>query len=107
MTRENYATGFPEEQPFLQNVEAAVYDNWYTGRLFSGVDKVSDSCGVLVPLTPTIERDCILLACWHTTQAEKIDKNTLSMVTAVTAPWSVFHNIEEVCFRKFPLCIHA
>lgn len=107
MTCQYYATGFQEEQLFLQNVEAHVYDNWYTGRLFSGVNKLSDGCGVLVPLTPTIERDCILLACWHTTQAGKVDKNMLSMVTAAAAPWSVFNNIEEVCFRQFTLCIHT
>ncbi len=94
-------SGFPEEQLFMQNVEAGVYDGWYTGRLFSGVSKASDAAGVVVPLTPTIERDCLLLACWHTTQAEKIDRNTLSMVTAVMAPWSAFNSIHEVCLPCF------
>ena len=85
----------------MQNSEAGVYDGWYTGRLFSGVSKASDAAGVVVPLTPTIERDCLLLACWHTTQAEKIDRNTLSMVTAIMAPWSAFNSIHEVCLLGF------
>ena len=56
--------GFPEEQSFIRNAELGVYDGWKTGRLLSGESKVSDGAGVLVPLTPTIALDCVLLACW-------------------------------------------
>ncbi|KAL3148746.1 hypothetical protein ABBQ38_014157 [Trebouxia sp. C0009 RCD-2024] len=79
----------------MEVAESGVYDGWFTGRLFSGDSKIADGAGVLVPLTPTIALDCLLLACWHTTQKEPIRPFTLSMVASVSAPWSLFSNIHE------------
>lgn len=86
----------------MEVAESGVYDGWFTGRLFSGDSKIADGAGVLVPLTPTIALDCLLLACWHTTQKEPIRPFTLSMVASVSAPWSLFSNIHEVGFISSP-----